>query len=45
MHARARERGVNPVVYWLVARRPAAVLPLYFRLSRIGREHIPERAR
>jgi 1-acyl-sn-glycerol-3-phosphate acyltransferase len=34
-------RGVNPVLYWLVR---AALLPfflLYFRLDRIGREHIP----
>src|SRR5919198_918241 len=38
---RARGRGVNPIAYWLVR----AILPpffhVYFRLSRIGREHIP----
>jgi 1-acyl-sn-glycerol-3-phosphate acyltransferase len=34
-------RGVNPVLYWLAR---AALVPfflLYFRLARIGREHIP----
>jgi 1-acyl-sn-glycerol-3-phosphate acyltransferase len=34
-------RGVNPVLYWLVR---AVLLPsflVYFRLRRIGREHIP----
>ena len=35
-------RGVNPLVYWLVARGPAAVLPRLLPLSRIGREHIPQ---
>jgi 1-acyl-sn-glycerol-3-phosphate acyltransferase len=37
----ALERGVNPVLYWIVR---ALLLPfflLYFRLERIGREHIP----
>lgn len=38
----ALERGVNPVVYWLAR---AVLLPffrLYFRLERIGAEHIPD---
>jgi 1-acyl-sn-glycerol-3-phosphate acyltransferase len=42
LHDRTRHRGVNPLVYWLVR----AILPpffhLSFRLSRIGREHVPE---
>lgn len=42
LHARTRDRGANPVVYW-----PArAVLEPFFltfwRLRRLGREHIPE---
>ena len=40
-HERALDRGVNPVLYWLVR---AVVVPsflVYFRLRRIGREHIP----
>lgn len=39
-HERALARGVNPVLYWLVR---AVLLPfflLYFRLERIGREHV-----
>jgi glycerol-3-phosphate dehydrogenase (NAD(P)+) len=38
---RALARGVNPVLYWLAR---AVLLPfflLYFRLERIGREHVP----
>jgi 1-acyl-sn-glycerol-3-phosphate acyltransferase len=37
----ALARGVNPVLYWLVR---AVLMPfflLYFRLARLGREHIP----
>ena len=40
-HARARTRGVNPLVYWLVRAVLQPFFHLYFRLSRIGREHIP----
>ena len=42
MHTRARERGVNPIVYWLSRAVLQPFFHLYFRLSRIGREHIPE---
>jgi 1-acyl-sn-glycerol-3-phosphate acyltransferase len=42
LHARARERGVNPLVYWLVRAVFQPFFHLYFRLSRIGREHVPE---
>jgi glycerol-3-phosphate dehydrogenase (NAD(P)+) len=40
LHRRARERGVNPIVYWLVRAVLQPFFHLYFRLSRIGREHI-----
>jgi 1-acyl-sn-glycerol-3-phosphate acyltransferase len=42
LHARARQRGVNPLVYWLSRAVLQPFFHLYFRLSRIGREHIPE---
>jgi 1-acyl-sn-glycerol-3-phosphate acyltransferase len=42
LHARARERGANPLVYWLVRGVLQPFFHLYFRLSRIGREHIPD---
>ena len=42
LHRRAREKGVNPLVYWLARAVLQPVFHLYFRLSRIGREHIPE---
>jgi glycerol-3-phosphate dehydrogenase (NAD(P)+) len=32
---------VNPIVYWLVRAILQPLFHLYFRLSRIGREHIP----
>ena len=38
---RARTRGVNPLVYWLVRAVLQPFFHVYFRLSRIGREHIP----
>lgn len=42
LHDRARRRGVNPLVYWLVRAVFQPFFHLYFRLSRIGREHVPE---
>src|SRR3954451_11316581 len=39
---RARGRGVNPIVYWLLRGGVQPFFHLYFRLSRIGREHIPQ---
>jgi glycerol-3-phosphate dehydrogenase (NAD(P)+) len=42
LHARHRNRGVNPLVYWLVRAVFQPFFHLYFRLSRIGREHVPE---
>ncbi len=43
LHARARNKGVNPFVYWLVRFTFQPFFRLYFRMSRIGREHIPAR--
>ena len=40
-HRRAREHGVNPVVYWIVRPILQVAIQLWFRLTRIGREHIP----
>lgn len=39
---RASGRGVNPLVYWLARAVLQPFFHLYFRLSRIGREHIPQ---
>jgi 1-acyl-sn-glycerol-3-phosphate acyltransferase len=43
LHARARNKGVNPLAYWVVRLTFQPFFRLYFRLSRIGREHIPAR--
>src|SRR5919202_2302689 len=40
-HERARTRGVQPLVYWLVRAIVQPALQLYFRVSRLGREHVP----
>jgi glycerol-3-phosphate dehydrogenase (NAD(P)+) len=42
LHARARDKGVDPVIYWLVRAVLQPFFHLYFRLSRIGREHVPD---
>jgi 1-acyl-sn-glycerol-3-phosphate acyltransferase len=39
--ARARTKGVNPFVYWIVRALLQPFFHIYFRMSRIGREHIP----
>ncbi|MEA2190357.1 MAG: glycerol-3-phosphate dehydrogenase, partial [Solirubrobacteraceae bacterium] len=39
--ARARGRGVNPLVYWISRALFEPFFLLFFRMSRIGREHIP----
>ncbi|HEY5316816.1 MAG TPA: 1-acyl-sn-glycerol-3-phosphate acyltransferase [Solirubrobacteraceae bacterium] len=41
LHRRARERGVNQLVYWIVRAVLQPFFHIYFRYSRIGREHIP----
>jgi glycerol-3-phosphate dehydrogenase (NAD(P)+) len=42
LHERARRKGVNPIVYWLARGILQPFFHLYFRMSRIGREHLPE---
>jgi glycerol-3-phosphate dehydrogenase (NAD(P)+) len=42
LQQRARERGANPIAYWLVRAVFQPFFHLYFRMSRIGREHIPD---
>ena len=42
LHARARGKGVQPIVYWLVRAVLQPFFHLFFRLSRIGREHVPD---
>jgi glycerol-3-phosphate dehydrogenase (NAD(P)+) len=39
--ARARNKGVNPIVYWIVRAVLQPFFHVYFRMSRIGRDHIP----
>src|ERR671915_2579893 len=41
-HERTRRRGVNPFLYWPVRLVVKACIRAYFRLRRLGREHIPE---
>ncbi|MGI8592945.1 MAG: 1-acyl-sn-glycerol-3-phosphate acyltransferase [Solirubrobacteraceae bacterium] len=41
-HTRARERGVNPVVYWIVWAIFRPFFAIYFRLTLMGREHVPD---
>lgn len=37
---RTRHRGINPILYWLVRAVLQPFFHLYFRMSRIGREHV-----
>jgi glycerol-3-phosphate dehydrogenase (NAD(P)+) len=39
---RTRRRGVNPLLYWLVRAVIQPFFHLYFRMSRVGREHVPQ---
>jgi glycerol-3-phosphate dehydrogenase (NAD(P)+) len=41
LHRRAREQGANPIIYGIVRLVLQPFFLLYFRMSRIGREHIP----
>jgi glycerol-3-phosphate dehydrogenase (NAD(P)+) len=43
-HARARERGVQPVVLKLTRAILKPFLLIFFHMSRIGREHVPDGA-
>ena len=40
-HDRSLSRGVNPLVYWTLRAMLVPFFLLYFRLQRIGREHLP----
>jgi glycerol-3-phosphate dehydrogenase (NAD(P)+) len=40
-HQIARERGTIPIVYWIVRGLLRPFFTIYFRLHRIGMEHIP----
>src|SRR4051794_21599485 len=42
LHERARRRGVNPVVYWVVRALIQPFFLVYFRLRRLGRDHLPK---
>ena len=41
-HERIRRRGVQPVVYWLTRAVLQPAILIYFRLSRTGRDRIPD---
>ncbi len=41
LHTRAREKRVNPFVYLMVRALFQPFFHVYFRMTRIGREHIP----
>lgn len=41
LHERARGKGVQPILYWIVRAVLQPFFHLYFRLSRIGLEHVP----
>ena len=41
-HERTRRRGVNPFVYWPVRWAIKPAILLYFRLRRLGTEHVPD---
>ena len=43
-HERTRRRGVNAFVYWPLRAVIKPAILLYFRLRRLGREHIPSGA-
>jgi glycerol-3-phosphate dehydrogenase (NAD(P)+) len=39
---RSLNRGVNPVVYWVLRGLLVPFFLLYFRMQRVGREHLPK---
>jgi 1-acyl-sn-glycerol-3-phosphate acyltransferase len=41
LHGRARTRGVNPLVYWIVRVILQLFFLTYLRMRRTGREHVP----
>jgi glycerol-3-phosphate dehydrogenase (NAD(P)+) len=38
---RSLQRGVNPLIYWIVRALFVPFFLVYFRLQRVGREHLP----
>ncbi len=42
-HRRTRRRGVRVPVYWAVRAVLQPLILVYFRLGRLGREHVPDR--
>jgi glycerol-3-phosphate dehydrogenase (NAD(P)+) len=40
---RSLQRGVNPVIYWALRAILVPAFLVYFRMQRIGREHLPKR--
>jgi len=43
LRTRVLERGVNPLLYWAVRAVLQPLFLVYFRIGRIGREHLPRR--
>jgi glycerol-3-phosphate dehydrogenase (NAD(P)+) len=43
LRARSLEHGVNPVLYWTIRALFVPFFLIYFRLQRVGREHLPRR--
>jgi len=43
LHRRAREQGANPLVYWIVRLTFQPFFRVYFRMVRIGLEHVPRK--
>ena len=41
LHSYTREKGVNLLIYWIVRAAFVPFFRIYFRMARIGREHIP----
>ena len=39
---RSLNRGVNPVIYWVLRALLVPFFLIYFRLDRVGREHLPK---
>jgi len=42
LHQQSRERGVNPLIYWVVRAFLVPFFLIYFRLSRQGMDHVPK---
>jgi 1-acyl-sn-glycerol-3-phosphate acyltransferase len=40
-HQRSLQKGINPVVYWIIRALFVPFFLVYFRLQRIGRQHLP----